>query len=39
MEEMVPNASFIGMHLREDGSGEPDSLDFRWDFPYLEEDI
>ena len=39
MEEMLPNASFIGLHLREDGSGEPDSIDFRWDFPYIEEDI
>ena len=39
MEEMLPNASFVGVHLREDGSGLPDSLDFRWDFPYVEEDI
>jgi len=36
---MLPNASFVGLHLREDGSGEPESLDFCWDFPYVEEDI
>ena len=39
MPEMPPNASLIGMHLKQDGSGEPDSFDFRWDFPYIEEDI
>ena len=39
MEEMPPNASLVGLHLKEDLSGEPESLDFRWDFPYVEEDI
>ena len=36
---MPPNASFVGLHLKDDLSGEPDCIDFRWDFPYIEEDI
>ena len=39
MDEMPPNASFVGFTLKDDKSGEPASLDFRWDFPYVEEDI
>ena len=39
MPEMQPNASFVGLHLKDDQSGIPDSLDFTWDFPYIEEDI
>ena len=39
MDEMLPNASFVGLNLRDDRSGEPESIGFRWDFPYIEEDI
>ena len=39
VQEMPPNASFVGLHLKDDQSGEPDCIDFRWDFPYIEEDI
>ena len=39
VQEMPPNASIVGFHLKADKSGEPDSLDFQWDFPYIEEDI
>ena len=39
MEQMPSNGSFVGVALREDGSGEPDHIDFSWQFPYIEEDI
>ena len=37
--EMPPNGSFIGVHLKGDGSGQPEDIEFKWDFPYIEEDI
>jgi broad specificity phosphatase PhoE len=39
MDEMPSNASFVGLHLKSDESGEPESLDFRWDFPHIDDDI
>lgn len=39
MDEMLPNASLVGLHLKSDQSGKPESLDFRWDFPHIEDDI
>ena len=36
--EMPPNGSFLGVSIDED-TGEPDSIDFEWHFPYIEEDI
>ena len=39
MAEMPPNASFVGLHLKGDKSGEPEGIDFSWDFPHIEEDI
>ena len=39
MSEMPPNASFVGINLKGDNSGEPESVGFQWDFPYIEEDI
>lgn len=37
VEEMPPNGSVLGVTLAEDGSAE--SLEFNWEFPYIEEDI
>ena len=37
--QMPPNCSVVGLSLKPDGSGLPERVDFKWDFPYLEEDI
>ena len=37
--QMPPNCSMVGLSLKADQSGMPERVDFRWDFPYLEEDI
>ena len=37
--EMPPNCSFVGVTLEEGDSGLPASVDFEWNFPYIEEDI
>ena len=36
---MPPNCSVVGLTLKPGNTGEPESLDFRWEFPYIEEDI
>ena len=36
--EMPPNGSVVGVEL-EEGSGNPASIGFEWNFPYIEEDI
>jgi hypothetical protein len=35
--EMPSNGSVLGVRLGE--GGKPQSLDFCWEFPYIEEDI
>lgn len=37
ISQMPANGSVFGVKIYEDGSAE--SLDFKWDFPYIEEDI
>jgi len=37
VEEMPPNGSLLGVYLKEEGT--PESIDFEWHFPYIEEDI
>ena len=37
LTEMPPNGSVLGLTIGEDGL--PESLNFNWVFPYIEEDI
>jgi hypothetical protein len=39
MEAMPSNCSVIGISLKTDSSGLPSKINFKWEFPYLEEDI
>ena len=39
LTEMPSNGSVVGVSLRNDKSGEPEKINFQWDFPYIEEDI
>ena len=36
---MPPNCSVIGLTLKQGSTGEPERVDFKWEFPYIEEDI
>ena len=37
VEEMPSNGSVVGVTIKD--NGEAESLEFQWDFPYVEEDI
>lgn len=40
LQEMLNNCSVVGVNLNDEGDlGKPKSLEFKWEFPYIEEDI